>query len=126
MCSSDLSGFHHKSRTHSSFGFIDVLEQAARQQMWINPKDAAARNIENGDTCFVKSPVGKILIEARVTNRIIPGTVGIPQGAWHDADMDGDRIDRGGCINTLCTYRPTPLAKGNGPAHSIIVEVAKA
>ena len=120
------SGFHHKSRTHSSFGFIDVLEQAARQQMWINPKDAAARNIENGDTCFVKSPVGKILIEARVTNRIIPGTVGIPQGAWHDADMDGDRIDRGGCINTLCTYRPTPLAKGNGPAHSIIVEVAKA
>lgn len=120
------SGFHHKSRTHSSFGFIDVLEQAARQQMWINPKDAAARNIENGDTCFVKSPVGKILIEARVTNRIIPGTVGIPQGAWHDADMDGDRIDKGGCINTLCTYRPTPLAKGNGPAHSIIVEVAKA
>lgn len=120
------SGFHHKSRTHSSFGFIDVLEQAARQQMWINPKDAAARNIENGDTCLVKSPVGKILIEARVTNRIIPGTVGIPQGAWHDADMDGDRIDKGGCINTLCTYRPTPLAKGNGPAHSIIVEVAKA
>ncbi len=120
------SGFHHKSRTHSSFGFIDVLEQAARQQMWINPKDAASRNIENGDTCFVKSPVGKILIEARVTNRIIPGTVGIPQGAWHDADMDGDCIDKGGCINTLCTYRPTPLAKGNGPAHSIIVEVAKA
>lgn len=120
------SGFHHKSRTHSSFGFIDVLEQAARQQMWINPKDAAARNIENGDTCLVKSPVGKILIEARVTNRIIPGTVGIPQGAWHDADMDGDRIDKGGCINTLCPYRPTPLAKGNGPAHSIIVEVAKA
>lgn len=120
------SGFHHKSRTHSSFGFIDVLKQAARQQMWINPKDAAARNIENGDTCLVKSPVGKILIEARVTNRIIPGTVGIPQGSWHDADMDGDRIDKGGCINTLCPYRPTPLAKGNGPAHSIIVEVAKA
>lgn len=120
------SGFHHKSRTHSSFGFIDVLKQAARQQMWINPKDAAARNIENGDTCLVKSPVGKILIETRVTNRIIPGTVGIPQGSWHDADMDGDRIDKGGCINTLCPYRPTPLAKGNGPAHSIIVEVAKA
>lgn len=120
------SGFHHKSRTHSSFGFIEELEQAARQQLWINPADAEARGIGDGDTCSVKSPAGEIRIEARVTNRIIPGTVGIPQGAWHDADMNGDRVDRGGCVNTLTTYRPTPLAKGNGPAHSMVVQVAKA
>ena len=31
------TGFHHKSRTHSSFGFIPELEQVARQQLWINP-----------------------------------------------------------------------------------------
>ncbi len=40
--------------------------------------------------------------------------------------MDGDRIDEGGCVNTLSTYHPTPLSKGNGPAHSMIVQVAKA
>lgn len=120
------SGFHHKSRTHSSFGFIDLLEQAARQVLWINPKDASARGISDRDMCSVKSPAGEIRIEARVTNRIIPGTIGIPQGAWHDADMDGDRVDHGGCVNTLATYRPTPLAKGNGPAHSMIAQVAKA
>ena len=120
------SGFHHKSRTHSSFGFIEELEQAARQQMWINPVDAEPRGIAMGDICAVKSPAGEIRIEARVTNRIIPGTVGIPQGAWHKADMQGDRVDKGGCINTLTTYRPTPLAKGNGNAHSIIVQVTKA
>ena len=120
------SGFHHKSRTHSSFGFIEELEQAARQQMWINPIDAEERGIENGDLCAVESPAGEIRIEARVTPRIIPGTIGIPQGAWHSADMDGDRIDYGGCVNTLTTYKPTPLAKGNGPAHSIIAQVTKA
>lgn len=120
------SGFHHKSRTHSSFGFIEELEQAARQQMWINPIDAESRGIAMGDICAVKSPAGEIRIEARVTNRIIPGTVGIPQGAWHDADMKGDKVDKGGCINTLTTYKPSPLAKGNGNAHSIIVQVSKA
>lgn len=120
------SGFHHKSRTHSSFGFIEELEQAARQQVWINPADAGSRGIKNGDMCSVKSPAGEIRIEARVTNRIVPGTIGIPQGAWHDADMAGDKVDHGGCINTLTTYKPTPLAKGNGNAHSIIAQVAKA
>lgn len=120
------SGFHHKSRTHSSFGFIEELQQAARQQLWINPADATPRHIENGDMCSVKSPAGEIRIEARVTNRIIPGTIGIPQGAWHDADMNGDKVDHGGCINTLTTYKPTPLAKGNGPSDSIIAQIAKA
>ncbi|MBQ9000786.1 MAG: molybdopterin-dependent oxidoreductase [Eggerthellaceae bacterium] len=120
------SGFHYKSRTHSSFGFIEELNQAARQQVWINPADAEPRGVKSGDTVSVKSPAGEIRIEARVTNRIIPGTIGVPQGAWHDANMDGDRIDKGGCVNTLTTYRPTPLAKGNGPAHSIIAQVAKA
>lgn len=119
-------GFHHKSRTHSSFGFIKELEDVARQQLWINPADAEPRGIESGDMLSVKSPAGEVRIEAKVTSRIIPGTVGIPQGAWHDADMAGDRIDKGGCVNTLTTYKPTPLAKGNGPAHSMIVQVAKA
>lgn len=119
-------GFHHKSRVHSSFGFIPELEQVARQQIWLNPLDAEGRGIENGDLCNVKSPAGEIRIEARVTPRVIPGSIGLPQGAWHKASMSGDRIDEGGCVNTLTSYRPTPLAKGNGPAHSMIVQVTKA
>lgn len=119
------SGFHHKARTHSSFGFLEDIEAVARNQVWINPVDAGSRGIANGDVCTVASPRGKIAIEAKVTPRIIPGTVALPQGAWHDADMDGDRIDRGGCANTLTMSHPTPLAKGN-PSHSVIVQVAKA
>ncbi len=38
------AGFHHKSRTHSSFGFIPEIEAVARQQVWINPVDAEARS----------------------------------------------------------------------------------
>ncbi len=39
--------------------------------------------------------------------------------------MYGDRVDKGGCINTLTTHRPTALGKGN-PQHSNICEVTKA
>ncbi len=120
------SGFHHKSRTHSSFGFIPELEAVARQQLWINPADAESRGIASGDMCSVKSPAGEIRIEAKVTSRIVPGTVGIPQGAWHKADMFGDKVDEGACVNTLTTYRPSPLGKGNGNAHTMIVQVVKA
>lgn len=120
------SGWHHKSRTHSSFGFIPELENVARQQVWINPVDAAERSLISGDRVRVTSPAGEVEIEAKVTNRIIPGVVALPEGSWHKADMTGDKVDKGGCVNTLTTYRPTPLAKGNGPAHSMIVQVAKA
>lgn len=118
-------GFHHKSRVHSSFGFIPELEQIARHQFWINPADADSRGIANGDLCKVTSPAGEVRIEAMVTSRVVPGSILIPQGSWHKAEMDGDRVDEGGCVNTLTTYKPTPLAKGNG-THSFIVQVAKA
>ena len=120
------SGFHYKGRTHSSFGFLPELKHIARQQLWINPADASPRGIADRDMVDVKSPNGTIRIEAHVTPRIIPGTIGIPQGAWHEANMAGDRLDTGGCVNTLTAYRPTPLGKGNGPSHSIIAEVTKA
>lgn len=118
-------GFHTKSRAHSSYGFLEDLKAVARNEVWINTLDAEARGIANGDLCSVRSPRGEILIEAKVTSRIVPGTVSIPQGAWHDADMAGDRIDHGGCSNTLTMLHPTPIAKGN-PSHTSIVQVAKA
>ena len=31
-----LFGFHYKSRTHSTYGNIDVLKAACRQEVWIN------------------------------------------------------------------------------------------
>ena len=36
--------------------------------------------------------------------------------------MKGDRLDWGGCINTLTAARPTALAKGN-PQHTNLVRV---
>lgn len=119
-----LFGFHYKSRTHSTYGNIDVLQAAARQEVWINPLDAKRRGITNGDKVSVFNGRGEIHIEAKVTPRIMPGVAAMGQGAWHDADMGADRIDHGACINTLTTHRPSPLAKGN-PQHTNLVEIKK-
>ena len=121
-----MSGWHHKARTHSSFGSLEVLREYCRHRLYINPADAEPRGIHDGDTVRVKSPAGEIEVKAHVTPRVIPTVVALPQGFWHDADMKGDKVDKGGCINTLTTYEPSPLAHGNGPSNSIICEVRKA
>ncbi|WMY72377.1 selenate/tellurate reductase subunit YnfE [Buttiauxella selenatireducens] len=120
-----LFGFHYKARTHSSYGNIDVLKAACRQEVWINPIDAQARGIANGDMVRVFNGRGELRIPAKVTPRIMPGVTAMGQGAWHEANMAGDRIDHGSCINTLTTQRPSPLAKGN-PQHTNLVEIQKA
>lgn len=119
-----IQGFHYKAHAHSTYANNTIVQQAAHNVAWINPVDAEARGISTGDTVRVFNDRGALTIEARVTPRIIPGVVAMPQGAWHDADMEGDRVDRGGCINTITTQRPSPIAKGN-PQHSNIGQVEK-
>ena len=120
-----ISGFHYKAHTHSSYANNEIIQTAAHHVAWVNPLDADERGIQDGDEIRVWTERGEIRIEAKVTPRIIPGVVGIPQGMWHEADMAGDKVDHGGCINTLTIYRGTPLAKAN-PQHSNIGQIAKA
>lgn len=119
-----LFGFHYKARTHSSYGNIDVLKAACRQEVWINPIDAEQRGIRDGELVSVFNNRGEVRLPAKVTPRIMPGVSAMGQGAWHDADMHRDRIDNGACVNTLTTQRPSPLAKGN-PQHTNLVEISK-
>lgn len=119
-----LSGWHPKARYNSSHAANDLVAQQVRQQLWINPVDAEPRGIKNGDMVRLYNMRGEMHIEARVTPRIVPGNVGMPEGAWFVADMNGDRIDKGGNMNILTSSHFSPLAKGNS-ANSSIVQVEK-
>jgi anaerobic dimethyl sulfoxide reductase subunit A len=116
-------GPHIKRRTHSTFDENALMEEVEPQQMWISPQDAAARGIADGSLAKVFNDRGALVIRARVTKRIRPGVVSIPQGAWYSPDKNG--VCRRGCINVLTSQRPTPLAHGNAQ-HTILVEVEKA
>ncbi len=53
----------------------------------INPKDAEARGIKQGDDVAVETPAGKITVKANVTNLAQPGVVHIFHG-WPQADVN--------------------------------------
>ena len=98
----------------------DWLEEAFPQRIYLNELDARARGITDGDWVRVFNPRGEMVIPCRVTRRILPGVVDIPQGAWWTPDEAG--VDRRGAINVLTSERLTPLAHGNAQ-HTIMVQV---
>ena len=116
-------GPHTKGRTHSTADGSVWMEEADPHVCWISPGDAASRSIADGDRIRVFNDRGEVEVRARVTRRVRPGVVAIPQGAWYDPDADG--VCRRGCVNVLTSQRPTPLAHGNAQ-HTILVEVRRA
>lgn len=113
---------HFKGRTHSTYGNLPWLQEAHPQKAWINPMDAQARGIENEGQMEVFNDRGRIRVRAYVTPRIMPGVISVPQGAWF---KDEGGVDVGGAANTLTSWHPTPIAKGNAQ-HTALVQAAKA
>lgn len=112
-----------KNRANSTQYANPWLQEVQRQEMWINPIDAQNRGIKNGDMVRIYNDRGITQIPALVTERIIPGVVGLQAGAWWSPDKDG--VDHGGCPNVLTSTRMTPLAHGNSHL-TVLVEVTKA
>lgn len=128
-------GFHSVARIHSSWGNVPAVSRRVPQVISINPADAGARGIATGDPVEASNRFGTLRLPAHVTEDVIAGTIVMPQGAWWQAEgrsmqntpgaasartADADAaepIDIGGCINTLTTSRPSPLAFGN-PQHT--------
>lgn len=126
-------GFHSVARIHSSWGNVPAVSRRVPQVISINPADADARGIATGDLVEVSNRFGTLRLPAHVTEDVIAGTIVMPQGAWWQAEGHSmqntpgaanartadaaEPIDVGGCINTLTTSRPSPLAFGN-PQHT--------
>ncbi|WP_461211306.1 DMSO/selenate family reductase complex A subunit [Desulfocurvus sp. DL9XJH121] len=120
-----LFGNHYKGRTHSHYANVDWLLEVQPQTLWINPLDARERGIAHNDLVRVFNDRGEVRVRAKVTPRIMPGVLCLPQGAWLKPQSPGSKIDVGGCINVLTAYRPTPISRAN-PQHTNLVQVSKA
>jgi len=113
---------HFKRRTHSQFERVPWLRELMPQAISINPIDAKARGINDGDEVRVFNDRGEIIIPAKLTERVMPGVVDLPQGAWYSPDKHG--VDRGGCANVLTKDVRSP--GGAVTYNTALVQIQKA
>ncbi|MCS6804206.1 MAG: molybdopterin-dependent oxidoreductase [Acidobacteriota bacterium] len=59
--------------------------------LWLtmHPTDAAARAISDGDQLRVFNELGEVICRARVSDKIRPGVVSMPKGAWRHSSGNG-------------------------------------
>lgn len=112
---------HIIRRVHSQYEKVPWLKELQLQAITINTRDAEARGIKDGNMVRVFNDRGETRLPAEVTERIMPGVVNIPQGAWYDPDENG--VDRGGNPNVLTKDATSP--GGAFPSNTCLVEVAK-
>ena len=73
-----------------------LLKLQPKPQVLINPKDAEARGISDGDRVWVESPRGKVGVRARVTDDVMTGQVELNVGGgspiqaeeWREANAN--------------------------------------
>jgi anaerobic dimethyl sulfoxide reductase subunit A len=112
---------HSEVRANSCLHANPWLHRVEPQVAWISRADAEARGILPDETVEVFNEIGVTRLPARVTERIMPGVVCIPQGAWYAPGADG--VDEGGCANVLTPHELSPT--GGMATHSAWVQVRR-
>lgn len=91
---------HYLRRARAGMDQIPWIREAMKSPVFLNAEDCAAKGIKQGDTVLIWNEYGKILRNASVSHRIMPGVVALPHGAWVDVDEETG-IDRSGGDNVL-------------------------
>jgi len=94
--------------------------QREQQQLWMNPKDAAERGIDDSGEVVVASPQGRVRVSVRITEDIMPGVVCLLAGMWPRIGEDG--VDTAGAANVLTSTVPTEPSRSSR-THSVAVQV---
>ena len=88
------------SRLHSQFDFGGHSMQTKRRGREVasmNPQDADARGIADGDIVRLFNDRGACLAAIAITGNVMPGVINLPTGAWYDPQDPGD--DKPLCVH---------------------------
>ncbi|MFD0980319.1 trimethylamine-N-oxide reductase TorA [Tropicimonas aquimaris] len=125
-----LDTAHPNSRLHSQLcgtKLRDTYSVAGREPCLINPADAEARGIVDGDIVRVFNDRGAILAGAIVTDEIRPNVIRVSEGGWYSpaAGSEAGTLCEYGDVNMLTVGMGTSsLAQGNC-GHTALVDVEK-
>jgi biotin/methionine sulfoxide reductase len=94
---------------------------AGREPIRLNPADAAARGLCDGDVARVRSPRGSLLAGVVVTDAMLPGAAQMHTGAWYDPSAPDIADCVNGNVNVLTRDVGTSaLAQGCSGAHVLV------
>ena len=119
-----------KDKLHSQLDHGGVSKRKkikGREPVQINPRDAAAHGLEDGDIVRVFNARGACLAGVDIDPAIRPGVLNLSTGAWYDPEIPGQAgsLCKHGNPNVLTRDRGTSKL-GQGPtAHTCMVEVER-
>jgi anaerobic dimethyl sulfoxide reductase subunit A len=93
-------------------GVGEVWESGIYEPIWINPANAVALGITDGDRVIVENGRGSIYASAVVTQRVRKGWLAMGQGGWTNGDNKNGLPDIGGAINVLTKLTPARICQG--------------
>lgn len=112
-------------RLHSQLDHAELSRSgkvSCREPVYINPADAMARGIADGETVEIFNDRGRCLAGAILSDRIMPGILRLSTGAW--ADLDGNS-DRHGNPNVLTHDRGASGFSQGCAALSCLVDIRR-
>ena len=119
-----------KTRLHSQYDHGRTSREAKREGREIvrmNPSDAAARDIDDGDVVRIYNQRGACLAAVVLSDGIRPLVVELPTGAWYDPEDPASEnpLDVHGNPNVLTRDVGTSRLAQGPTAHSCLVEVER-
>ena len=125
-----LQSCHPDKRLHSQMCESDEFRATyavqGREPCYMNPDDAAARGIKDGDLVRVFNDRGQLLAGARVSDDYPPGVVRIEEGAWYGpVDASIGALDTYGDPNTLTMDHGTSKLAQATSANTCLVEMER-
>lgn len=120
-----------RKRLHSQLDHGTASREAKvkdREPCRLNPDDAAARGIKQGDIVRLYNNRGACLAGAMLDEDVMPGVVELATGAWFDPSDPSlpDSLEAHGNPNVLTADVGTSRLAQGPSAHSALVEVALA
>ena len=118
-----------RTQLHSQYDHASTSRKRkikGRERARINPADAAARGIADGDIIRVFNDRGACLAGVEISEDIRPDVFELPTGAWYDPQLgNGELLEVHGNPNVLTPDKGTSSLAQGCSGHSCLVEVEK-
>ena len=113
----------NNSWLHNAYRLVKGPNRCTLQ---INPADALRFGVQNGQSVWVQSRVGRVELPAEVTNDMMPGVVSMPHGYGHNRpgiSLDIAQAHAGVSINDLTDETLLDALTGNAALNGVAVTI---